>query len=116
MKLSMHITKLRDVAVIHCVGRIVFGDEATALRKTVEEVLSEVRQCVLNLRCISHIDAHCLGILVELCAADRRSGGSLKLSNLNRRCRELFNLTGIASTMELYASEDEALRACEQLA
>ncbi|HZR31494.1 MAG TPA: STAS domain-containing protein [Terriglobales bacterium] len=112
----MHITKLRDVAVIHCVGRIVFADEATALRNTVEAILSDYPQCVLNLRLVSHIDAHGLGILAKLCAAARRRGGSLKLSNLNRRCRELFNLTGIASAIEIYASEDEALRACEQLA
>ena len=67
MKLNMHTTKLRDVAIVHCVGRIVFADEAAALHENVRRMLSEVRHCILHLGGVTDIDACGLGTLAVLC-------------------------------------------------
>ena len=116
MKLSMQITKLRDVAIIHCVGRIVFRREAAALHRNVHGILGEVRHCILHVGGVTHMDACGLGTLAALCKSTHALGGSLKLTNVNRRLYELLRITGLASVMQFYSSEEDAVRACGQVA
>jgi len=52
--------------VLHCEGRIVFGDEGAALRERVGSLLSGTPKIVVNLGAVEHIDSGGIGILVGL--------------------------------------------------
>ena len=67
-------TKTKDgVLVVDCIGRIVFGDESSAIRETVKKAISENNRIVLNLGEISYIDSGGLGTRAR---ASGRVGGS----------------------------------------
>src|SRR5215472_16694414 len=49
MTLKMDTRTVEGVAVVSCSGRIVFGEEANALRDTLKKLLTTSKQVVLNL-------------------------------------------------------------------
>ena len=72
MKLSLETRHLGDVIVIHCEGRIVYRDEASALTRVVTEALKNTRDVVLDLEGVQRIDSAGLGELVRMQMAKRR--------------------------------------------
>src|SRR5437867_349785 len=71
------------VYVLHCEGRIVFGDEGAALHERVRNLLTGTPQIVINLSGVDHIDSGGIGVLVGLFVAARNRGGELKLVSPN---------------------------------
>lgn len=109
LKLS---TRLVDgIIVLDCDGRIIFGDETTALREAVKDLLKETSQIVLNLGGVSYIDSGGLGTLVALYTSARSSGGSIKLANLTQRVGDVLQVTKLLTVFDVYEGEDKAVRA-----
>ncbi|MFB3813476.1 MAG: STAS domain-containing protein [Terriglobales bacterium] len=105
-------TRLLDgIVVLDCSGRIVFGDETTALRDTVKGLLNETKQIVLNLGGVTYIDSGGLGTLVGLYTSARNTGGSIKLANLTQRVGDLLQVTKLLTVFDVYDGEDKAVRA-----
>ena len=53
MTLKMESHEVNGVTVISCHGRIMFGEEATALRDNLKQVLGLTQKIVLNLSDVS---------------------------------------------------------------
>ncbi|MGA3210805.1 MAG: STAS domain-containing protein [Terriglobales bacterium] len=105
-------TRLLDgVVVLDCSGRIVFGDETTALREAVKQLLKESSQVVLNLAGVNYIDSGGLGTLVGLYTSARSGGGNIKLANLTQRVGDLLQVTKLLTVFDVYDGEDKAVRA-----
>jgi anti-sigma B factor antagonist len=105
-------TRLLDgIVVVDCSGRILFGEETSALRETVRRLLAETSQIVLNLGEVSYIDSGGLGTLVALYSSARISGGSIKLANLTQRVGDLLQVTKLLTVFDVYDGEDKAVRA-----
>src|SRR5947209_19882826 len=82
------------VTVLSCNGRIVFGDESSALRDKVKGLIAEGKSnIVVNLGGVSYIDSGGLGTLVSLFTSARPAGGDIKLANLNQRGGDLLQST-----------------------
>ena len=64
-----------DVIILHCAGRLVFGDEAAAFRDRIKNILFGTHQIVVNLSGIEYIDSGGLGTLVGLLASTRNRHG-----------------------------------------
>lgn len=111
MTLRMSTRLLDGIVVLDCSGRIVFGDETTALRETVKGLLAETRQIVLNLGEVNYIDSGGLGTLVGLYTSARSQGGSIKLANLTHRVGDLLQVTKLVTVFDVYDGEDKAVRA-----
>ncbi len=115
MKLSLETRHLGDVILVHCEGRIVYRDEATALTRVVTEALQHTREVVLDLEGVQRIDSAGLGELVLIRMVAEASGGTLKLAGPNPRIRELLDLTNLSSVFEVHASLVEALEASNEM-
>ena len=111
MTLKIETRQADGVTVMSCTGRIVFGEEATALRENLKSVLSSTRQVVLNLSGVSYIDSGGLGTLVGVYSSARASGADIKLTGLGQRLRDVLQITKLVTVFEVYDTEQEAIGA-----
>ena len=111
MALKLSSRTIEGVKVIDCVGRIVFGDEASQLRETVKRELAENNRLVLNLGEVSYIDSGGIGTLVSLFTTARNAGGDIKLANLTKRVGDLLQITKLITVFESYDTEEQAAKA-----
>src|SRR5438105_5847364 len=105
MALKVTSRTVDGVKVIDCVGRIVFGDEASHLRETVKRELTDNNRVVLNLGEVSYIDSGGIGTLVSLFTTARNAGGDIKLANLTKRVGDLLQITKLITRSEEHTSE-----------
>src|SRR5215468_12531509 len=83
MNLQLKISKTGDIAVIECVGRIVFGGETDELRRVILGILSGHKRIILNFAAIEAIDSSGVGTLVASFISARHSGAELKFAALS---------------------------------
>ncbi|MGH9546621.1 MAG: STAS domain-containing protein [Terriglobales bacterium] len=111
MNLKIEKRRVDGVTVILCQGRIMFGEEANALRDFLKQVLSETPRVVLNLSGITYIDSGGLGTLVGVYSSARGTGADIKLTGLGQRLRDVLQITKLATVFEVFDSEQEAITA-----
>jgi len=109
MTLKIETRQADGVSIMSCQGRIVFGEEAAALRENLKQVLSSTRQVVLNLAGVSYIDSGGLGTLVGVYSSARAAGAEIKLTGLGQRLRDVLQITKLVTVFEVYDSEQEAI-------
>jgi anti-anti-sigma factor len=102
--LRVTVQKLGDLAILHCHGRIVRGQETSILCAAVRQ---NGRNVLLDLRKVDGVDAGGLGALVAL----RAAGFCLKLMEPAANVRRVLSLTKLDSIFEICESEstDEVL-------
>lgn len=109
--LKMNTHTLEGVTVLDCHGRIVFGDETSALRKMVNQLLASNTRLILNSSGVNYIDSGGLGTLVYLHTSARKAGGTIKLAGLTERVGDLLQITKLLTVFEVYSDEVQALNA-----
>jgi anti-sigma B factor antagonist len=116
MQLKLTIRTVRDILVVNCDGRIVFGEESAELRDTVKKLLGQNSQIVLNLGGVTYIDSGGLGTLVALYTTAHNAGGAVKLSNLTQRVGDLLQVTKLLTVFEVFTTEEEAIQSFHEAA
>jgi anti-sigma B factor antagonist len=111
MDLKIEKRQVNGVTIISCQGRIMFGDEANALRDFLKEALAETPRMVLNLAGVTYIDSGGLGTLVGVYSSARGAGADIKLTGLGQRLRDVLQITKLATVFEVFNTEQEALTA-----
>lgn len=111
MNLKLESKTAGGVTVVHCAGRITFGDEAAALRTTLKHILSTSKKVVLDLSEVNYIDSVGLGTLVGVYSSARAGGADIKLTGLSQRVRDVLQITKLVTVFEVYDSEQKALAA-----
>jgi anti-sigma B factor antagonist len=98
------------VAVVAMEGRIVLGEESTALREKVKSLLtSGQKRIVLNMDNVSYIDSSGLGALVASHTSAKSQGATLKLCHLGSKFQEILLVTKLVTVFEVYPTEAEAI-------
>ncbi len=111
MNLKIEKRLVDGVTVVTCRGRVMFGEEATALRDSLKEALSKTPRMVLNLSGVTYIDSGGLGTVVGVFSSARAAGADIKLTGLGQRLRDVLQITKLATVFEVFDSEQEALAA-----
>jgi anti-sigma B factor antagonist len=111
MNLKIDTRQADGVTIVSCQGRVVFGEEATALRENLKRVLESTRQVVLNLAGVTYLDSGGLGTLVGVYSSARASGADIKLTGLGQRLRDVLQITKLVTVFEVYDTEQEAIGA-----
>ena len=112
MALKITNQEIDGVAVLALDGRIVLGEETSALREKVKSLLGEGKKNILlNLGNVTLIDSSGLGALVTAYSSAKSGGASLRLCNLGSRSNELLQITKLYTVFEVPDTEEDALRA-----
>jgi anti-sigma B factor antagonist len=109
LKLNLETRTYEAFTVLHCKGRIVYRDEASALSSRVAELLTQSRLIVLDLSCVEMIDSAGLGELVVALMSGQIMGRPVKLAGPNKLVRKLLELTNLSSVFQIYPSLQEAI-------
>src|SRR5262245_17949511 len=97
--LKVRARKSGHVVVLYLRGQIVVGDTDN-LRRTVTEVSNE-SVLILDLARVSRIDAHGLGVLLELRHQLNANGIELRLINVTKLVRQVLQITNLDSIFEV---------------
>jgi anti-sigma B factor antagonist len=111
MKLSIETREAGGVTILACQGRIMFGQESTALRDALKQVSTTGRKVVLNLAGVNYIDSGALGMLVGAYSAGRSEGADIKLAAAGQHVLGVLQTTKLLKIFELYDTEEQALAA-----
>ena len=110
MALDIQQREREGIVILDLKGRITVGQEAGVFRDMLGKFVAAGNQnLVLNLAGVDFIDSTGLGALVMSATSMRRSGGNVKLLNLNRRTVELLIMTKLATVFEIFNDEQDAV-------
>jgi anti-sigma B factor antagonist len=110
MALDIQQREREGITVLELNGRITVGAEASAVRDKCSQLGAEGKKnIVLELSKVDFIDSTGLGALVICATNQRKSGGNVKLVNLNRRNVELLVMTKLATVFEIFTDEQDAI-------
>ena len=112
MSVKLSTRQVGDVSVVDVAGRITLGEGSSALRETLRDMVSKnQKKILLNLGDVSYIDSSGIGELVSGFTTVTNSGGQLKLLNLNKRVKDLLQVTKLYTVFDVHEDEAHAIRA-----
>jgi len=108
VSVKLNTRQVGDVSVVDVAGRITLGEGSSALRDLMREMVGKGdKKILLNLGEVSYIDSSGIGELVSGFTTVTNSGGQLKLLNLNKRVKDLLQITKLYTVFDVH--EDEAI-------
>ena len=111
MSVKLGTRQVGDVSVIDVAGRITLGEGSSALRDLLREMVGKnQKKILLNLGDVSYIDSSGIGELVSGFTTVTNSGGELKLLNLNKRVKDLLQITKLYTVFDVHEDEAGAIR------
>ena len=97
--LQVHTKNLNTFTVLCVQGQIVTGD-TEMLRKAFQS-LHETRRVVLDLAKVNIVDAHGLGVLLDLRQRTLAKGARFELMNVSQPLRRIFEITHLDSVFDI---------------
>ena len=111
MSVKLSTRQVGDVSVVDVAGRITLGEGSSALRDLMREMVGKgQKKILLNLGEVSYIDSSGIGELVSGFTTVTNSGGELKLLNLNKRVKDLLQITKLYTVFDVHEDEAGAIR------
>lgn len=111
MSVKLNTRQVGDVSVVDVAGRITLGEGSSALRDAMKELVGKgQRKILLNLGEVSYIDSSGIGELVSGFTTVTNAGGQLKLLNLNKRVKDLLQITKLYTVFDVHEDEASAVR------
>lgn len=112
MAMEIQRREREGITILDLKGRLSVGESCTMLRESVNEQIAQGhKQVILNLHGIDYIDSTGLGSMVICYTSLQKTGGGMKLMNLNRRNLELMLLTKLSTIFQIFPDEQDAVNA-----
>ena len=107
---------LGDVCVLRLHGRFATGQDSAYLRARSDEVkCSGFSKVLADFTEVSYIDSTGIGFLIGIYTSVLKNpNGRFVLANLNRRVREVLELTRLANVIPIYPDFDSAFEALSE--
>jgi len=110
MSFTLNTRKSGDVVIIDMNGRLSIGEAVLLLRNTTRRFIEDgSSKFVLNLGNVSHIDSAGLGELISIYTSVRNKQGDVKLLNLDKKAKDLLQMTKLLTVFDTYNDEAKAL-------
>jgi anti-sigma B factor antagonist len=110
MSFTLNTRKSGDVVIIDMNGRLTIGEAVLLLRTTNRRFLEDgTSKFILNLGNVSHIDSAGLGELISIYTSVRNRQGDVKLLNLDKKAKDLLQMTKLLTVFDVYSDEQKAL-------
>jgi anti-anti-sigma factor len=97
--LKVHAKNLETVTILSLRGEIVTGETETL--QSVVQSLSGTRAVILDLARVSRVDAHGLGVLLELREWTQNNGIRFELMNLSKPLSMVLEMTRLDSVFQI---------------
>jgi anti-sigma B factor antagonist len=111
VSVKLNTRQVGDVSVVDVAGRITLGEGSSALRDTLRDMITKNhKKILLNLGEVNYIDSSGIGELVSGFTTVTNSGGQLKLLNLNKRVKDLLQITKLYTVFDVHEDEAGAIR------
>jgi len=111
VSVKLSTRQVGDVSVVDVAGRITLGEGSSALRESLRDMVGKnQKKILLNLGDVSYIDSSGIGELVSGFTSVTNSGGQLKLLNLNKRVKDLLQITKLYTVFDVHDDEAGAIR------
>ena len=111
MSIKLITRQVGDVSVVDVAGRITLGEGSSAMRDALRDMVAKnQKKILLNLGEVSYIDSSGIGELVSGFTTVTNSGGQLKLLNLNKRVKDLLQITKLYTVFDVHEDEAGAIR------
>ena len=107
--LKVHAKKLNAVEILSLEGQIINGDTET-LSSAVQSA-SDAGDIILDLANVTVIDAHGLGVLLQLREHTLANGTHFKLMNMSERLASVFEITRLNTVFEINSGREWLLAA-----
>ena len=98
--MKVHAKKLDTVEVLCVEGRIVNG-ETEVLRSVVQLASDDTSEIILDLSNVSVVDAHGLGVLLQLREQTLARGIHFELRNVSKPLCRLFEITRLNTVFDI---------------
>lgn len=110
MDLNIVNKQIGDVSVVTLKGRIVLGEESSALRERIKSQVGDgKKKIVLNMADVTYIDSAGLGTLVAAQVNAKKQGTALLLSDLGNKFYEVLQVTRLLTVFNVYPTQAEAI-------
>jgi anti-sigma B factor antagonist len=104
-----------NVTLVHVNGRLTAAEPIGMLHDKVNSLVFQGRRdIVLDLARLGYIDSSGLGELVSCLAFAAKQGGSVVLTGVTSRMRDLLVMTKLLTVFDCYDTEGEAVASLEQ--
>ena len=100
--LNVHAKRLDSIEILNLEGQIINGQTDT-LRSAVQQV-SDARDIILDFSNVTLVDAHGLGVLLQLRERALANEMHFELINVNESLSRIFEITRLNTVFEIYPS------------
>ena len=108
LKLTSH--DVDGVSVVALDGRIVLGEESTALREKLKGLIAAGKQkIVLNMDNVTYIDSAGLGTLIAAHVSAKNKAASVRLCHLGKKFHEVLQITKLLTVFDVYDTQAAAI-------
>src|SRR5271156_1149531 len=108
LKLTSH--DVDGISVVALDGRIVLGEESTALREKLKGLIAAGKQkIVLNMDNVTYIDSAGLGTLIAAHVSAKNKGASVRLCHLGKKFHEVLQITKLLTVFDVYDTQAAAI-------
>ncbi|MDP8979925.1 MAG: STAS domain-containing protein [Acidobacteriota bacterium] len=111
MSVKLSTRQVGGITVIDASGRITLGEGASAFRDLIRDLAAKGdKKILLNLSDVTYIDSSGIGEMVSGYTTVTNHGGVLKLLGLNKRVKDLLQITKLYTVFEVHEDEASAVR------
>jgi anti-sigma B factor antagonist len=111
VSVKLNTRQVGDVSVVDVAGRITLGEGSSAMRDALRDMVAKnQKKILLNLGDVTYIDSSGIGELVSGFTSVTNSGGQLKLLGLNKRVKDLLQITKLYTVFDVHEEEASAIR------
>lgn len=113
--MSISTRQIDGVMILEPEGKIMGGPEATELRNQLYELIAQnKKKVVIDLSNVEWMNSTGLGILISGMTSLRNNKGELKLTSVNKKVANLFEITKLAGVFDIYDTADKAVNSFSQ--
>ncbi len=110
----MIVTKKQEATIIEVEFTTLTAANAKEFKAKLEKEIEDETNVLLDLNRITFIDSSGLGVFLSCLKSLSKKNGDLKICNITKSVRVLFELVRLHQIIEVFNSQEEALAAFRQ--
>lgn len=109
--MEIGVEKAGEIAVVTLQGEHLDASVAEEFKRDIAPILAENTKVVFNMSHLQFVDSAGLGAILSCLRRLSAAGGDLKLCELSRSVRSVFEIARMHRIFDIFATRDEAVQA-----